>query len=224
MKKLSILLIIFFQFFSTAQPQEVIDFPWQVTAIKHGDLSPEHKQIYLNAYFETMIFILYSYLDKNDPDAMKYLNGFIDCIDETNDLKQWSPKIGWIWGDDLDKSAAYILYNKVTSIVCKNYLNEAVDTQAKTLRIYRYSDWEKWSNKDKTIYMSGYIDTTATFFMRMGNAGEKKDIKNLLTVIEKEGVGGVLSNIKLADLKQGNPLPWAMAYALGRTRNKVISK
>ncbi len=189
-KKPIILLIIFSSFFGISQAREMSGFPWQTTAIKYSDLSPEQKQIYLNAYFETTGFILYNYLDKNDPNAMKHLNALIDCVGETNDLKKWSPNIGWIWGDNLDKSAAYILYNTVSPIVCEDYLDKA-DTQARTLKIYNYSDWKKWSKEDKTIYLSGYIDTTASFFMRLYNTGEKKDIENLITVVKTAGIDGM---------------------------------
>jgi hypothetical protein len=144
-----------------AYRKEKSEFPWLITPYKHAHLTLEQRQIYLNAYFETMGFILYGYLPRKDSSAMKQLNAWIDCVMETKDSKKWSPDLGWIFGENLDKSAAYILYNEVSPRICEGYTEKA-GTQVRTLKIYSYDDWEKWSLKDKAVYLSGYIDTVAS--------------------------------------------------------------
>ena len=55
-------------------------FPWQTNMRKFVKLSPDQKQIYLDSFFESMFFILYGITDANNPEALKEVNGWIDCV------------------------------------------------------------------------------------------------------------------------------------------------
>jgi len=211
------LLIGFFSF--VAHGKEKSEFPWLMTPYKHAHLTPEQKQIYLNAYFETMGFILYSYYPRKDSSAMKQLNAWIDCVMKTRDSKQWSPAIGWIFGENLDKSAAYILYNEVSPQICKGYTEKA-GTRVRTLKIYSYDDWEKWSLKDKAVYLSGYIDSVASFQMRLRDAGMKNYVRDLQIVIEVTGIDGILSAVTKIKFERKYPLPWSLSRGLGTARKR----
>ena len=50
-------------------------FPWQMTTTKYASLTPDQRQIYLDAYFESMFFILYGISGGNNPEALKEANG-----------------------------------------------------------------------------------------------------------------------------------------------------
>lgn len=204
-----------------AHGKEKTEFPWLMTPYKHAHLTPEQRQIYLNAYFETMGFILYSYLPRKDSSAMKQLNAWIDCVMETKDSKKWSPDLGWIFGENLDKSAAYILYNEVSPQICEGYTEKA-ETRVRTLKIYSYDDWEKWSLKDKAVYLSGYVDTVASFQMRLRDAGMKNDLQDLQIVIEAIGIDGILSDVMKMKFEHQYPLPWSISRGLGAARKRVF--
>lgn len=205
-----------------AHGKEKSEFPWLMTPYKHAHLTLEQRQIYLNAYFETIGFILYSHLPPKDSSAMKQLNAWIDCVMETKDSGKWSPDLGWISGENLDKSAAYILYNVVSPHICEGY-TEKPGTRVRTLKIYSYDDWEKWSLKDKAVYLSGYVDTVASFQMRLRDAGMKNDVRSLLIVIEATGIDGILSDVMKIKFERQCPLPWSISRGLGAARKRVFS-
>lgn len=202
--------------------KEKSEFPWMMTAYNYDHLTPEQRKIYLNAYFETMGFILYSHLPEKDSSAMKALNAWIDCVMETKDSETWSPTLSWRFGENLDKSAAYILYNKVSPLICKGYTKKA-GTQVRTLKIYSHDDWEKWSIKDKAVYLSGYVDTAASFEMRLKDAGMKNDLRELQIVIEATGIDGILSDVMKIKFERQSTLPWSIARGLGAARKKIFS-
>jgi|GEM_PF-4841454 len=80
-----------------------------------------------------------------------------------------------MFGDALDKSAAYIFYNVVSPIVCEGFPGNENATP-KNLELFNYGDWGKWSIKDKAVYISGYIDTVVSSQMRLRDAGVKNDL------------------------------------------------
>lgn len=209
-------------FSCVAHGEEKKELPWLMTPYKHTHLNQEQKRIYLNAYFETIGFILYSYLSREDTNAMKQLNAWIDCVMETKDSEKWSPDIGWVFGKNLDKSAAYVLYNVVSPLVCDGY-PERAGTQVRTLKIYSYGDWKKWSIKDKAVYLSGYVDTVMSFQMQLKDAGNKNDVRDLQIVIEATGIDGILSDVMKTDFERQHPLPWSISRGLGAARNRVFS-
>jgi hypothetical protein len=198
------------------------EFPWLMTSYKHAHLTAEQKQIYLNAYFETVGFILYSYLDHKDSKATKQLNAWIDCVTETKQSVSWSPDLGWLFGKNLDKSGAYVLYNEVSPLICEGYTEKA-GTQVRTLKLYNYGEWGKWSIKDKAVYLSGYIDTVASFQMRLRDAGMKNDLRDLQIVIEATGIDGILSGIMKIKFERQYPLPWSISRGLGAARKRILS-
>jgi hypothetical protein len=205
-----------------AHGKEKNEFPWLMTLYKHAHLTTEQKQIYLNAYFETMGFIFYSYLDHKDFKAMKQLNAWIDCVTETKQSVNWSPDVGWLSGKNLDKSAAYVLYNEVSPLICQGYTEKA-GTQVRTLKLYNYGEWKKWSIKDKAVYLSGYIDTVASFQMRLRDAGVKNDLQDLQIVIEATGIDGILSDIMKIKFERQYSLPWSISRGLGVAFKRVLS-
>lgn len=205
-----------------AHGKEKNEFPWLMTSYKHAHFTTDQKQIYLNAYFETMGFILYNYLDHKDFKAMKQLNAWNDCVTETKQSVNWSPDLGWLFGKNLDKSAAYVLYNEVSPLICKEYTEKA-GTQVRSLNLYNYGEWEKWSIKDKAVYLSGYIDTVASFQMRLRDAGMKNDVRDLQIVIEATGIDGILSDIMKIKFEQQYPLPWSISRGLGAAHKRVFS-
>jgi hypothetical protein len=193
-----------------------------MTSYKHAHLTPNQQNIYLNAYFETMGFILYSHSPRQDPNAMKQLNAWIDCVMETKDSDKWNPELGWMFGENLKKSSAYVLYNIVSPPVCKDYLEKA-GTQVRTLRIYSYDHWKSFSLKDKAVYLSGYLDTVASLEMRLEAAGMKNNLRDLLIVIEATGIDGILSDLMATEFEPQYPLPWSMSRGLGAARKRVLS-
>jgi hypothetical protein len=205
-----------------AYGKEKNEFPWMMTAYKYSHLTPEQRKIYLNAYFEAMGFVLYGYCHEKDSSAVKTLNTWIDCVMETKDSETWSPNLSWTFGENLDKSAAYILYNKVSPLICKGFTEKA-GTQVRTLKIYSYDDWEKWSLKDKAVYLSGYIDTFASFEMRLKDAGMKNDLRDLQIIIEGTGIDGILSDVMKIEFERQFPLPWSISRGLGAARKRVFS-
>lgn len=207
---------------NVASGKEKTEFPAQITSYKHAHLTPEQRKIYLNAYFETMGFILYSFISEKDSGAIKDLNAWIDCVMETKDWETWSPELSWTFGENLDKSAAYILYNKVSPLICKGFEKNA-GTQVRTLKIYSYDDWEKWSIKDKAVYLSGCVDTVASFEMRLKDAGLKNRLRDLQIIIEATGIDGILSDVMKIEFERQLPLPWSISRGLGAARKRVFS-
>ena len=210
-------------FSCVATAGEKSDFPWLMTSYKYDHLNPDQKRIYLNAYFETAGFVLYGHAPREDARAMKNLNTLIDCVTETKDKEIWSPNLDWGFGKNLDKSVAYVLHNTISPLVCKEYAEKA-GTKDRVLRIYTYRDWEKWSIKDKAVYVSGYLDTGASFQMRLRDAGVRNDLQDLSIVIDATGIDGILSDVMKIKFEPQYPLPWSISRGLGVARDRIFSK
>lgn len=198
-------------------------FPWQMTPNKYARLTPDQKQIYLDAYFESMFFILYGLTDGSDPEALKELNGWIDCILRTRKEKAWSPDRSWSFAEDTDKAAAWVLYHKVSPLMCHGFDKNA-GTNRRLLRIYKFEDWEGWVRKTKAIYLAGYLDTIATFESRLKERGMQNNLRELNLVIEGIGIEGILSVTVSIKPKGESPLPLIMAEGLRVARNKLIKQ
>ena len=197
------------------------EFPWQMNMYKYAHLSANQKKIYLYSYFETIGFVLYSYTaDRNDKN---YLSEWIDCVLKTKDSNTWTPEFGWSLGHDLKKSAAYVLYNKVSPVVCKKRSAE-LKSGAQVLILYNYSDWEKFSIKDKAVYLAGYLDTIASIEMRRKAAGGENDLRTLRIIIEAAGIDGILSDVLEVEFERKYPLPWSISRGLGITKMKIFPK
>jgi len=209
-------------FLYVSHSEETSNFPWLMTIYKYEHLTKQQKNIYLYAYFETVGFILYGYTNQKDSSAMKTINAWIDCIMETKGSEKWSPYIGWIFGNNIDKSPAYILLNQVSPIVCEGY-EEKAGTKLRALTLYDYTNWENFSIKDKSVYISGYIDTAASLEMRLKDAGIKNNLRDLQIVIEATGIDGILSDVMKTQFEKNYPLPWSISRGLGAAHKRVFS-
>jgi hypothetical protein len=193
-------------------------FPWQVSMDKYGKLSPEQQQIYLDSFFESMFFIMYGMTDPANSEALQQINGWIDCILESRETGTWSADLSWSLAEE--KSAAYVLYTKVSPIICKGFEKKA-GTSRRLLKIYSPEDWESWPRKTRKVYLAGFLDTIATFEMRMKENGMQNDLRGLKVLIEAIGIDGILSVAITIKSDKKSPLPWLMAESLGTVRKKL---
>jgi len=215
--------LVFFCFSAVSHAQTPSGFPWLMTQYKYDHLSDKQQDIYLNSFFESAGFILYSYLPHDNPDAVKTMNTWFDCVNETKDSKnKWSPWASWMSGENLDKSPAYILYNVVSPLVCEGY-EERADSELRVLRIYSYDDWLDWSIKNKAVYLAGYVDTVASFQMRMRDKGVDDDLGDLLILIEAYGIEGILSDVMNVNFETQYPLPWSISRGMGAAKRRVFT-
>ena len=196
-------------------------FPWQVSMDKYARLSPEQQQIYLDSFFESMFFIMYGMTDPTNSEALRQINGWIDCVNESRQTGTWSADLSWSLAED--KSAAYVLYTKVSPLICKGFEKKSGTTR-RLLKIYSFDDWERWSRKTKSVYLAGFLDTIATFEMRMKESGMQNDLRDLRILIEAVGIDGILSVAITIKSDKKSPLPWVMAASLGSVRKKVMKQ
>ncbi len=187
---------------------------------KHAHLNKKQEKIYLYAYFETVAFIIYGNAPRDE--LGKELNTWINCVKNTK-LSNWISLLNWNFSEHLDKSAAYVLYNKVSPVVCADHLKNT-DTKVRVLKLFDYNDWRKWSIKDKSVYISGYLDTVASFQIILKEQGEENDLRDLEIVIEAIGIDGILSEVVKTKFKKQHPLPWSISRGLGNARKQVMSK
>ena len=220
--KLAIILI-FYLFTFSAYGEKRDSFPWLMTPHKHAHLTKEQEKIYLYAYFETVGFILYGHTSQSDPEQIKQTNTWIDCVNDTKNSEKWTPQYGWGLADHLDKSAAYVLYNVVSPLVCEGYFEKA-DSKVRVLQLFSYPEWDKWSLKDKSVYISGYLDTVVSFQMRLKEAGMQNDLRDIQILVEATGIDGVLSEVIKIKFEKQNPLPWSVSLGVGSARKNVQSK
>ncbi len=197
------------------------NFPWQVSPAKYAQLNPEQQQIYLDSFFESMFFIMYDMTDASNSEALRQLNGWIDCIIESRQGGTWSADLSRSHAEDT--SAAYVLYTHVSPSICKGFEKKAVTTR-RLLKIYSYEDWERWSRKTKTVYLAGFLDTIATVEMRMKETGMQNDLRGLKVLVEAIGIDGILSVAVTIKPEKKSPLPWLMAASLGTVRKKVMKQ
>lgn len=199
------------------------EFPWQITRYKYARLTPEQKQIYLDAYFESMFFILDGITDGNNPEVLQEFNGWIDCVIRTRKDKAWTPDRSWSFAEDMDKSAAWVLYHKVSPLMCYGFDKNA-GTSRRILRIYTFEDWERWALKTKAIYLAGFLDTIATFEVRLKEKGMQNHLAELQMLVEATGIDGILAEAVKIRSESKLPLPWTMAAGVEVSRNKVIKQ
>lgn len=221
MKRILALLFITIFVSNTAAEQGATSFPWLMTSYRYSHLTSVQENIYRHAYFETMGFLLYGSSDKNDHAQMKILNGWIDCVASTKNENFW--KNVWVLGDDVDKSAAYVLHRTLAPVQCKEYFEKA-GTEPRVLQLYEYSDWDKWSIEDKSIYLSGYIDTVASVEMHKMEFGAPNYLRELGMVVDARGETSILSDIMETNSRGNYPLPWFIARGLSVSLEKVRSE
>lgn len=211
--------LIFICFSATSYAEE--KFPWQMGMAKYGKLSSEQQQIYLDSFFESMFFIMYRMTDPANSEALQQLNGWIDCVLESRQAGTWSADLSGSVSED--KSAAYVLYTKVSPRICRGFEKKA-GTDRRLLKIYSFEDWEGWSRKTRSVYLAGFLDTVATFEMRMKENGMQNNLKDLKILIETIGIDRILSVAITITSDKKSPLPWIMAASLGSVRKKVIKQ
>jgi hypothetical protein len=198
-------------------------FPWQATMRKFVKMTSDQKQIYLDSFFESMFFILYGITDANNPEALKEVNGWIDCVIQTRKVKNWTPDLSWALAENMDKGAAWVLYHKVAPVICHGFDKNA-GTNRRLLRIYTFEDWERWAFKTKAIYLAGFLDTMATFEDRLKEQGMQNHLAELRTLIESVGIDGILAEAVKIRSESKLPLAWTMAAGVEVARNKTIKQ
>jgi|GEM_PF-5294687 len=88
MKKTATIFFIIVCFSSLAFGEEKDDFPWLIKSYKHGYLTTEQQRIYLFAFFETVNYILYNNLPREDPRSKKMRSAWNDCVLATKNEKK----------------------------------------------------------------------------------------------------------------------------------------
>ena len=200
-------------------------FPWLMTNYKHAHLTDKQKAIYRDAVFETAGFILYGRANGKNPNRIKTLNAWTNCVNKLRDNPSWSPNLSWRWGKDLDKSAAYVLYNLVAPLKCQpyfEYYEEAEGSPRKILRLFNFEDWEAFSLKEKAVYVSGYVDLAAVLELRKKEAGVKSSLRDIQIIIEATGIDGILDEVLKIQFEKQFPLPWSIARGFGAARDRVF--
>lgn len=200
-------------------------FPWLMTNYKHAYLTDKQKAIYRDAFFETSAFILYGRANSKNPNRIKTLNAWINCINKLRDNPSWSPNLKWAFGEDLDKSAAYVLYNSVAPMKCQPYFEYYEDTEGTTrkiLRLFSYEDWEAFSLKEKAVYVSAYVDMAAVLELRKKEAGVKSSLHDIQIIIEATGIDGILDEVLKTQFEKQFPLPWSIAQGFGAARDRIL--
>lgn len=172
---------------------------------------------------------------KDHPRAVKLYNNFVDCVLHTkNKLPRdkverggdWSPSLGWLLGENLDKSAAWVIYNDISPMVCKDFENKEAKKEIQTLKIFDHVNWKKFSLKEKALYVGAYVDVASALYMRRLEAGRdkraKKDLTAIQICIEAIGIDGILSEVMEVDFHETWPLPWSVAKGFGKACGKYF--
>ena len=222
--------------FSISVAQAKQDVPVIVGFLEWGQLNPEERVIYVNAYLETHAFIFYSAVPDEDTNGRKHYNAFISCIENTKDRlpttdedviagQHWSPDAapGWIFAEVLDKSAAWVLFREIAPLLCEDYFDGS-DSQKQALQIYTVQDWNNFSHNQRILYVASYLDTALTveeIYVDIKGSGELQAISACIQII---GLEGILTKVEKMHFDHSLPLPWSVAKGFGNACGKYRGK
>ena len=211
------------------------EYPNIVGNYKWTHMTPEQKRVYAVGVLEALAFNIYSIASKNNPRGIQIYNNFVDCVLQTKSKLpgdkverggDWSPSLGWLFGENLDKSAAWVIYNDISPLICKDFENKETKKEIQMLKIFDYPNWQKFSLKEKSLYVGAYVDVASALYMRKLEVGRseraRKDLTAIQICIEAIGIDGILSEVMEVDFHETWPLPWSVAKGFGKACRKYF--
>ena len=204
-----------------------------VTFHKWEEFTEREQEIYIQALLEAWSFTLFGYSGTKEKQPPKEFSAFTACA-EGEEIASFRrlPDVGYFLGD-IDKSAVEHFFNQ-TPIICEKYIDKG-DGSWRPVKIISKKDWGSFSDKEKKTYLTGYIDLSYFFTVRMVTGlsstekyksdkealkfldGLKKDQEDLEKCMNRVGIDGVYSQMRQKEIEWQYPLSWSAASALGNT-------
>jgi hypothetical protein len=136
-----------------------------VTVHKWDEFTEREQEIYIQALLETWSFTLYGHSGTKEKQPPTEFSAFTACVEgEKVSSFRRLPDIGYFLGE-VDKPVVDHVFNQ-TPIICKNYIDKG-DGSWRPVSIISKKDWDSFSDKEKKIYLTGYIDLAYFFTVRM---------------------------------------------------------
>jgi hypothetical protein len=190
------------------------------------ELKEKEREIYVKSLLETWSFNLYSMSDKQK--SPSEFSAFTACA-ETEKISSFIRLVDTrhLFGE-ISKPVVAHIFDK-TPLICKEYISKG-DNSFRPVRIIQKQDWENFSDQEKKIYLTGYLDLNYFLILRILDFAEKNrpdkkssgfinETKNDKKALEKclgqVGVEGIFITLSKQFIEWQYPLPWSVSAALG---------
>lgn len=179
-------------------------------------LNGAEESIYLAGAMESFFFRLYSVVDGNSINQVRGYNELASCAQTQQTSIQRSFNNSLALGRDLEKSFPDILWNETVPLVCERERQAAVGHLKKTVRFVSHLDWDRFSRKQKNLYLRGYLEAQLHLLSREPESKEKSQNLGLYKQITTEqGQNKIVELLDRNGLEPGLPIPWSIARASG---------
>ncbi len=211
-------------------PTEKVDLPF-VKYRQWSRFTDREKDIYIQSLLETWSFVLYGLTDAQK--STHDFSTFTTCVEneKLSGFKTYVIEIGYVFGK-MDKAPVVHLFNNA-AILCNKYANKG-DGSLRPVRLVQKNNWEKFNDRERIIYLMGYIDFahfSEQRFLILASKEQstldeatsrfleekKANLQRLANCLGNNGITAVFNAISSQPIEWKYPLPWSVATALGKT-------
>jgi hypothetical protein len=187
--------------------------PRFMTPYKHSGATEQQKLAHSKGVLESLIFGLYSRVDRNLP-SYQHL---VDCYKENFESINKFADLRWTFGDNLNKSLAHNIYHHTTPVICRDHKYTESKLQQRNLKITYLTEWNSWSLDEKIFYVGGYLDAGVTILQISTNSQSSKELDRLKrNKYDDVKLREVVKQIDVKGLELNNPIPWSVAISFGK--------
>lgn len=184
-----------------------------VTWHQWNQLSDSQRNIYTEAFLETLSFQFYSHLP-DDIKAREQFAAFTRCF-EKEPVGRWIPYDWEMFAKNLDEPVAEQLLGYV-STVCKPYFGHS-GSSLQPVKLIDEASWEKMSREDKNLYFMSYIETGYAMNERANDTQMANAIASCVTDV---GIAKITKSLDTVSYEWQYPLPWSISKAFGSACGK----
>ncbi len=187
--------------------------PRFMTPYKHSHATEQQKLAHSKGVLESLIFGLYSRVDRNLPSYQQ----LVDCYKEKFESINKFADLRWTFGDNLNESLAHNIYHHTTQVICRDHEYTESKIQQRTLKITHLTEWNSWSLDEKIYYIGGYLDAGVTILQMSTNNQSNIELDRLKrNKYDDFKLREVVKQIDFKGLELNNPIPWSVAISFGK--------
>ena len=206
-----------------------------VDFLKWAKFADREQEIYVQGLLETWSFVMYGLTEPGKPSPE--MSAFTSCVEKEKASAFKSYVINNLYAfGKVEKAPVDHLFENAM-MVCEKYAQKS-DGSQRPVRLLGRQDWEGFSDKERQIYLTAYLDfihfseqriltrsstRSSNLKARQEAAArqfldkKKMELEQLEMCIGRYGVDGFFNTMSKQQIEWQHPLPWSAAKALGGT-------
>jgi hypothetical protein len=218
MKTVTAVLLGFFSFggvqtASISSPLEPIKL---MSSYEWSALNTQDESSYVNGALESFFFRLYSSVDDSNLNQVRHYRALASCVETQRSTIQQSLKNLLAVGRGLEESFPALIWNDVVPVVCERNYQPSAGRLKSPLRFVSHYDWQGISQKQKKLFLQGYLEAQLHLVMREPDSKQKSETLGLFKQLTSDaGQKKILDLLDENGLEPDVPIPWSIARASG---------